>query len=107
MAPAARAPCTATGLGAGGVSTDGGGVGTADVVGATRLAGVDAGIEAGNLKYARFLRTLSISSPRLWRPSCSSIRYDVTVARSPIDPTGGNLRARRSGCRRYENVPRG
>src|SRR5713101_4732662 len=34
-------------------------------------------------------------------------RYDVIVAKSPIDPPGGNLRARRSDCLRYENVPIG
>src|SRR5207248_11656901 len=35
------------------------------------------------------------------------IRYDVIAAKSPIDPPGENLRARRSDCRRYENVPTG
>src|SRR5262249_35550931 len=74
MAPAgARLTCTAAGLGAGGVGTAGGAeatrwagvdaVGAAGGVGATRLAGVgtgvDAEIEVGNLKFARFLRTLS------------------------------------------------
>src|SRR5438876_6693045 len=36
-----------------------------------------------------------------------AIRYAVIAAKSPIDPPGGNLRARRSDCRRYENVPTG
>src|SRR5262249_17975002 len=78
MAPAAaRLPCTSAGFGAGSGGAGGarwagvGGVGAAGVgatrwagvgaagVGATRLAGVGAELEVGNLKCARFLRTLS------------------------------------------------
>src|SRR5256885_17261474 len=94
VAPADLAPCTAAGWGAGG----------------------DAGFEVGNLKLARFLRTLSrlltfigccctMAATERRVDRFAPIRYDVIVAKSPIDPTGGNLRARRSDCRRYENVP--